>query len=191
LEQQLWSAHGVRAEFATLREISEEGRLADNDKKLMIKRSGTEYEVSVAYYRAGYTPDDYHSEVEWEARSMIEYSASIKCPNVGYHLTGTKAIQAALCKPGVLERYLEPIECEQLRKCFAQQFSLSDIETKEAANKAMEQAMEDGSGWVLKPQREGGGNNYYGEKLSAFLREHKNDPVLDGKYIYIYLFIYQ
>ena len=171
----------MKAEFATMQEIAEDGRVSDGNKGLFIKRAGCEYEVSVAYYRAGYTPDDYHSETEWKVRSMIEHSAAIKCPNVGYHLAGTKAIQAALCKPGVLERYLAGDECAKLRKCFAQQYSLGDMETKEAAKEAVEAAMKDGSGWVLKPQREGGGNNYYGENLSAFLKNRQSDPILNGK----------
>ena len=180
MEHQLWTAHGVRAEFATMQEIAAEGRVTD-DKRFLVKRSGSEYEVSVAYYRAGYTPDDYYSETEWKVRAMIEHSAAIKCPNVGYHLAGTKAIQAALCKPGVLERYLDFSECEKLRQCFAQQYSLGDAEVRAAAKSAIEEAKADGSAWVLKPQREGGGNNYYGEKLSAFLKEHEHDAVLNGK----------
>ena len=43
---------------------------------------------------------------------------------------------------------------------------------------AMKNAISDGSKWVLKPQREGGGNNYYGKELSNFLNDHKTDPTL-------------
>ena len=50
----------------------------------------------------------------------------------------------------------------------------------EAALEAYHQAMEDGDPWVLKPQREGGGNNYYGENVSKFLQENKNSAVLAG-----------
>lgn len=38
--------------------------------------------ISVAYYRAGYTPTDYPSEVEWQGRELIESSAAAKCPSV-------------------------------------------------------------------------------------------------------------
>lgn len=34
--------------------------------------------VSVAYYRAGYTPNDYKSEDDWAARHLIEHSKAIK-----------------------------------------------------------------------------------------------------------------
>ena len=45
----------------------------------------------------------------------------------------------------------------------------------------MEAAIKDGSKWVLKPQREGGGNNLYGVELSDFLLKNKDDPILSGK----------
>ena len=45
---------------------------------------------------------------------------------------------------------------------------------------AIEDAIKDGSNWVLKPQREGGGNNLYGVELSAFLKKNREDPVLSG-----------
>ena len=44
----------------------------------------------------------------------------------------------------------------------------------------MEAAIADGSAWVLKPQREGGGNNFYGAELSRYLQEKRNDPILGG-----------
>ena len=49
--------------------------------------------------------------------------------------------------------------------------------TKESLE-AIENAINDGSKWVLKPQREGGGNNYYGTDLSNFLNKHKSDTIL-------------
>lgn len=45
---------------------------------------------------------------------------------------------------------------------------------------AVKDASRDGSKWVLKPQREGGGNNLYGDELSRFLVENKGNPVLGG-----------
>jgi glutathione synthase len=37
-----------------------------------------------------------------------------------------------------------------------------------------------GEKWVLKPQREGGGNNYYGKDLAEFLVRHKGGEELSG-----------
>jgi glutathione synthase len=171
----------VKCEFLTLHDIAQFSVVGDNDRHLTIKVPDSQsFEVSVAYFRAGYTPNDYPTEEEWKARELIEKSKAIKCPSVGYHLAGTKAIQAALCKPGILERFLSTEECEELRLCFAEQYSLGDEETKDACRVAFDAASQDGSGWVLKPQREGGGNNYYNENLSQFLSTHKDDPILSG-----------
>lgn len=169
-------------------------------------------EISVAYYRAGYTPLDYLSENEWSVRSIIEFSAAVKCPSAGYHLAGAKAIQAALCKPGVLERFiLHPATVSSstldaargtaarsvgndaharltaesmklLRTCFAAQFALGDRSVAEAARGAIAACLaEGGHQWVLKPQREGGGNNFYHQELCSFLQAHQDDAaVLDG-----------
>ena len=43
-------------------------------------------------YRAGYSPNDYPTSVEWDARILIEQSKAIKCPNIAYHLVGTKKV---------------------------------------------------------------------------------------------------
>lgn len=49
-------------------------------------------EVSVVYFRAGYTPVDYPSEQAWAARLMVERSKAVKCPTLGYQLAGTKKV---------------------------------------------------------------------------------------------------
>lgn len=46
----------------------------------------------MVYFRAGYTPVDYPTEREWEARLMVEQSAAVKCPTLGYQLAGTKKV---------------------------------------------------------------------------------------------------
>ena len=56
--------------------------------------------LSVVYYQSGYSPNDYPTEDEWNARYLIESTNAIKCSNVGYQLAGTKAIQASLYTPG-------------------------------------------------------------------------------------------
>jgi hypothetical protein len=66
--------------------------------------------------RAGYTPDDYPTESEWSARELIEYSAAVKCPNISYHLAGTKKVQQVLANPSELEKFMNPEECAQLRQ---------------------------------------------------------------------------
>jgi len=145
--------------------------------------SSKEYKVSVVYYRSGYSPNDYPSEIEWDVRVMIENSKAIKCPSIGYQLAGTKAIQAALYLPGVLEKFLTIDESIIIRKCFAAQYSMIDFRNGDYVTKnAVENAITDGTNWVLKPQREGGGNNFYGQELSNFLKLNYDNPILQGMF---------
>lgn len=129
MEYELWHIHGVPVEFITLAEANE--RCFVDEKKNLIYKSNASSEpksVSVVYYRAGYTPNDYPSEFEWNARSLIESSKAIKCPSIGYQLAGTKKVQQSLCEEGVLERFLAP-DAEQyiptLRSVFAGSRSLT------------------------------------------------------------------
>ena len=70
-----------------------------------------------------------------------------------------------------------------------EQYSLGNDQSA-GAQLAIEQAIRDGSKWVLKPQREGGGNNYYGAELSAFLAENKLNPILGGMRFALVLLAY-
>ncbi|XP_025815509.1 glutathione synthetase, chloroplastic-like [Panicum hallii] len=119
--------------------------------------------VAVVYFRAGYAPADYPSEAEWRARLLMEQSSAIKCPSISYHLVGTKKIQQELAKPNVLERFLDNKEdIAKLRKSFAGLWSLDNEEI-------VKSAIEKPDLFVLKPQREGGGNNIYGHELRDML----------------------
>lgn len=112
------------------------------------------------YFRAGYTPDDYPTEKEWLARGKIEESFAIKCPPVEYHLAGTKKIQQALAKPGVLERFVTvPRQAEELRRCFV---GLFPLDGSSDGLQALKLGLESPENYVLKPQREGGGRDFFG-----------------------------
>merc|ERR1712087_1022893 len=101
--------------MGTLREVLEQGRLDESTNRLSLNG----VEVSVAYFRAGYTPDDYHSEKEWQGRLLLERSLAIKCPSVAYQLVGAKKIQQALAKPGIVEKFIGQDVGPTLRECFA------------------------------------------------------------------------
>ncbi|KAF7805146.1 glutathione synthetase, chloroplastic-like [Senna tora] len=157
----------------TLAEIDQEGELLP-DGTLSVDGQA----IAVVYFRAGYTPLDYPSESEWRARLLMEKSSAIKCPSISYHLVGTKKIQQELAKPNVLERYLENKEdVAKLRECFAGLWSLdeSDITKK---------AIERPELFVMKPQREGGGNNIYGDAVrQTLLKLQKAKSEEDAAYI--------
>ncbi|RKO89857.1 glutathione synthetase, partial [Blyttiomyces helicus] len=124
-------------------------------------------EVAVTYFRAAYTPVDYPSEKEWAARLLIEESRSVKCPNIAYHLAGTKKVQQVLARPGVVERFIkDPAHAAQLRRSFTGLYTLDDTAEGHAAAKL---AIADPESYVMKPQREGGGNNIYGSDIPKAL----------------------
>lgn len=128
---------------------------------------------TVVYFRAGYEPGHYHGEAEWEARWLIEQSAAIKCPSIHYHLAGTKKVQQALAKPGVLSRFVsDPQQVRAISEIFTGLFSLDD--TAEG-NAAIELALQNPAKYVLKPQREGGGNNVYDNDIPVALQVTMNN----------------
>ena len=93
---------------------------------------------------------------------------------------GTKKVQQALSAPGNLERFVHhPDEVivkdhiAKLKNVFAGLYSLdpptadqSRIEYERIVNMAIDNPHR----FVLKPQREGGGNNFYGDELAHQLR---------------------
>ena len=99
---------------------------------------------------------------EGDARLLVERSAAIKCPSIDYHLTGAKKVQQALANPGVVERFVTADEGALLRTCFAGLFPAEapDAVTAACSNPEL---------FVLKPQREGGGNNFYGDDIPKTL----------------------
>jgi len=182
IQLRLWEDHGVRTLRRTLADIAREGTLGgDGTVKLTC---GTP--VSVFYFRAGYTPTDYPSDVEWQARELIERSNAARCPTAAYQLAGAKKVQQDLARPGVLERFTpSPSVAQDLRQFFAGLWGLDNLEEPDTRD-IVARALADPDAFVLKPQREGGGNNLYGSQLvsrlsdpvglSAFILMHKIRP---------------
>ena len=117
----------------------------------------------MAYYRSGYSPNDYPSQVEWDARLLIERSLAIKCPNIGYHLAGMKKIQQDLAREGLVERFVDVESAKRLRGSFTGLYPVTE--------ESIQMAIKNPSDYVLKPQREGGGNNFYDEDIPKKLHE--------------------
>jgi glutathione synthase len=205
LEFALWKNHGipvVRVSLAEAHDVVEldesTGRLAlverrddggdDENGGATATTTATARgrEVAVVYYRAGYAPTDYPSGrggPEWLARERLERGRATKCPNLGYHLAGTKKVQQELAREGAVERFFPDdgaaATARLVRSAFAGLYGLGAD-----ANAADMRAVGDvlfrgGEGrYVLKPQREGGGYNFYGEDMARKLRE--NCSVGDG-----------
>ena len=140
----------------------------------------TPYEASVVYFRALYAPTEYTSPSTWAARHHLERSSAIKCPSILLHLSGSKKIQQVLTSvppsPSHLTALLpatSPDLLESLRSTFANQYSMTSAEGIKLATNP-----DTALNHVLKPQREGGGNNIYRHNIPTFL---KSIPETDWK----------
>ncbi|CAI2185230.1 6905_t:CDS:10 [Funneliformis geosporum] len=153
IEYNLLNNHKVHIIRKTLAEIDQQGKLDPETRALIID----DKEISVTYFRSGYAPELHPTKKEWDARLLIERSKSIKCPTVAYQLVGTKKVQQVLAMPGVLEK-----------ASFAGLYPLDSSSEGEAAVKL---AMENPERFVMKPQREGGGNNIYTKDIPPKLSE--------------------
>ncbi|KAF4585785.1 glutathione synthetase-like protein [Ophiocordyceps camponoti-floridani] len=136
------------------------------------------WEVAVIYMRAGYGPDDYPDQATWDARYHLERSYAIKCPSVLTQLAGAKKVQQVLATPkssstaSVLARFIggdDSPAAAQLRETFANIFPM---DTSAAGLEARRRALDPElcKTYVLKPQREGGGNNTYRGAVPGFLK---------------------
>ncbi|KIW75913.1 glutathione synthetase [Fonsecaea pedrosoi CBS 271.37] len=140
----------------------------------------TPFEVTVVYFRALYAPTEYNTATSWAARHHLERSAAVKCPTVLLHLAGSKKVQQVLtARPpdtDHLKTFLptQPeVVLQTLRSTFAPQYSLSagpgSDPTAEPEGVRLALSAETAANHVLKPQREGGGNNIYRTNIPPFL----------------------
>ncbi|KAM6976526.1 glutathione synthetase [Aplochiton taeniatus] len=164
VENELWRRN-VRVIRKQFEDVCNTGYL-DKDKRLFVDGQ----EVAVVYFRNGYMPQNYTSEQSWEARLLMERSLAVKCPDISTHLAGTKKVQQELARPGVLERFF-PEEAQavtQIRATFA---GLYTLDMGPEGDKTVAMALARPDRFVLKPQREGGGNNIYGADICRVLNE--------------------
>lgn len=160
----------IRIERYSLSDIYSRAKL-DDQKNLIIDGKK---EIALVYFRVGYDPEHYLNENDWAARLLIERSRAIKSPNIQLHLVGAKRIQQALCEENVLERFITDKKmAEMIRATFVDQFSFN----KNNIDSLTEIMLKNCHDFVLKPQREGGGNNIYKEDIKKFVQtlNDKND----------------
>lgn len=151
----------VRRPFLSLPDMI---RLGPN-KELLLEETR---EVAVVYFRYCYDPSHYSSSRAWDARLLMERSRAIKCPSINFHLAGAKKFQEVLNNQAKLERYLQPAEAQRLENVFCKFWSFKDCSDSDEGYKL---ATSESVGLVLKPQREGGGNNIYGRDIRPFVEK--------------------
>lgn len=120
-----------------------------NFKTIILSICRGEIDVTVVHFRSGFKPSHYPTQNEWDARYLIEKSAAIKCPSIHYHLAGTKKVQQALAKPGILKRFLtDDVKIKAITDTFTGLYSM-DSNTEERQN-ALQMVLTDPSKWVNK-----------------------------------------
>lgn len=153
-------------------------------------------EVGVVYFRAGYAPEDMMDAgpSPWECRELIEKSTAIKCPTMAMQLAGCKKVQQVLAEPGVLEEFLlgaqrpdtgfgtgrgvlTDADVTRIRETWMGMWPMDHTAPGEEGRKL---AMTQSERFVLKPQREGGGNNIYRGDIPPKLRELAQTKVKAG-----------
>jgi len=156
--------------------------IAETSKRQLLYRPpntpSKTFEVAVVYLRAGYGPQDYPNASSWEGRLQIERSNAIKCPSILTQLAGTKKVQQVLATPkspdtpSTLTKFTKgntTIDIAGLENTFTNIFPLDESSAGFEARKfALDEEL--CKSYVLKPQREGGGNNIYRSAIPPFLK---------------------
>lgn len=148
------------------------GKIEMNAENGKLELDGIEF--SCVYFRTGYSPHDYLPQEEecWESRILIEKSRTIKIPNVSYQLIGKKIVQRLLKNSTVFEKFAGN-QFQNIPQYFAGLWSCKD-------EKAIQLAIQNPENFVLKPQRDGGGNNLYGKDIVDTL---KNPSINKSAYV--------
>jgi glutathione synthase len=151
----------IHVHLKTFEQLIDELMFEQTTSKIYLK--STHEEIALVYFRAGYIPDHYINEQCWLVRQTIEQSCAIKCPSIRSQLAGCKIVQEYLTHDGIVEKYLtDSNESTKIRSTFASMFTFDDQQTR---TKHIECLRANLHGYVLKPQREGGGNNKYDNDL--------------------------
>ena len=184
LEYELGQAHRgyvVPVFRLTFSQILKHTTLAQSSERQLLyhlpQNPSIVHEVAVVYIRAGYGPGDYPDQAAWDARYHLERSAAIKCPTVLTQLAGTKKVQQVLAtprptsEPSAMSRFI-PDDTDSARQLWKTFTNIYPMDTSPAGMQARELALdpEQCQSYVLKPQREGGGNNTYRTAIPDFLR---------------------
>ena len=170
IEYTIFEHSGIPCIRHTFDEIYNNASVNDDNGKLQLDG----YEIAVTYYRAGYTPRDYTTEHDWSALQLIESSITIKCPSTAYHLAGTKKIQQLCTRHDVLSKYLDDSEINLIQSVQAGMWGFDDINS---LHDVLSDVRSDVHNYVLKPQREGGGNNIWGNEIIHILDTYSSDEL--------------
>ncbi|KAI6114503.1 glutathione synthase [Pisolithus sp. B1] len=185
LEYELLEKHSIRVARQTFEELAASVALNSDTRALRLtvspalSPSGSQstLEVSTVYFRAGYAPSDCPPSTHYTTRVTLERNRAIHCPTISLRLAGGKKIQEFLSRPGVLKRFTRDANVQtvgtgtrDLRETWISMWSLDDPDLAVAPSEySLRRSINKPRGTtlacalvdslVLKPKREGGGNN--------------------------------
>lgn len=170
LLETLSERRGVTCVRRTLEELHRDGVFSPDHSQFYLRRATsscpTTKRVGVVYFRACYDADETLG-MPWAEtlRARLEAAqGTIKCPSMDVQLAGTKKVQQVLAQAGVLEGFVEREAATRVRATFAGQWAADALPPAVQARLAS-----DPTGFVLKPQTEGGGHNVHGASIPGFL----------------------
>lgn len=167
IEYELLKNYSIKSIRITLSNLHNETVLDSETKRLFVKKTGEE--IAVIYFRAGYSPSEFKDEKNWENRLLLETSYAIKAPDVMTHLSGTKKIQQLLTEENILAKFVPDADIR--RRLLSTFVKIYPLDESPLGLEGRRLAFQSPSKFVLKPQREGGGNNVYKRDIPPFLEK--------------------
>lgn len=163
VELALLNNHGVVSKRVDLPAVASSVVVDATTKRLSYMGS----EVAVVYYRSAYGPSEFQNAETWTCRTLLESTLAIKCPSLLTQLSGAKKIQQLLTNDEHLLKFVSAQEMSTLKQTFCK---IHPLDASVQGQLARELAFAEPHNYVLKPQREGGGNNIYKEDIPGFLK---------------------
>jgi glutathione synthase len=169
IEVQLWEKYGIRSLRLTMKEVLINHEIDSNNNMIIDKNI-----VSLFYFRAGYSEKDYPDEESWKAREAIEMCSAVKCPNIDTFLCTFKIFQYYLKKKENLLKYFlfltlryipEESIINDISRFFTSIYYTGDISDKDELQIILEDVKKNTNKYIVKPMKEGGGNNYYNNDI--------------------------
>ncbi|CDO69537.1 hypothetical protein BN946_scf184785.g42 [Trametes cinnabarina] len=173
LEYELLEKHSIRVIRQTFEQLAVSAEVIPTSRILRLRlpgllpRGAESIEISTVYFRAGYTPKDYPTSGHYETRYLLESSIAIKCPSIQLQLAGGKKVQQVLTNTEVLSHFTSGWSSSDLDPILNSWMGMWGLD--EGGEEGVRRARAQPQNLVLKPQREGGGNNVYKSDIPAFL----------------------
>ena len=101
---------------------------------------------------------------------------ALKCPSVDVQLTTFKKYQQAFSDEELLRRVMGVNNIKDISHLFKGIWSLESFDSDKEVAQVVQKAIENAHNYVMKPQKEGGGNNFFDDDIPRLLKEMLEKP---------------